>query len=465
MDRQTSGKGSADPIRWARAQDIFHAALNTPPEDREGYVQAACADDAGLQAEVLSLLASDGLAGDFIEQPAAALLAPAAESSFRPRLRQGTALGRYDILQFLGAGGISEVYRARDTRLGRTVAVKLIANRHDPQAGPRLLAEAQHASILNHPNICAVYEAEQGGGPPYIVLELVEGPTLHQVLKERRPSAGEITGWAIEIADALEHAHRRGVIHRDLKCANVALSTDGRIKILDFGLSRRFAEAPQPAQTPTDILHDTSVAGTLTHIAPEVLRGERLDERVDLWALGVMLYEMASGRLPFKRATALQTADAILEASPEALPTSVPADLRRVIARCLHKDPAVRFRTAAELRDALGACRSTRRAFGGFTRRWGLAAAILLALVALPVSRWLWGGRPEALVIAVVPLEGSAGDSTDTFFAAGVTEGLIAELGRVDGIRVLAPTPSLRARSGAASNRETARSAGANRLL
>ena len=233
------GGGSADPVRWARAHDIFHAALELPPDQQAAFVQSACGADDALRAEVTSLLVSDSQAGDFIEQPAAALLATADAIAFTPRFAAGTHLGRYEIQEFLGAGGISEVYRARDTRLGRIVALKLVTDPQDRQAGSRLLIEAQHASILNHPNICGVYEAEDGDGLPFMVLELVEGPTLRDVLRERRPSITETVQWGREIASALDHAHRRGVIHRDLKSANVALSPDGGVKVLDFGLSRR----------------------------------------------------------------------------------------------------------------------------------------------------------------------------------------------------------------------------------
>lgn len=461
---------SADPVRWARAQDVFHAALELPLEQRAAYLESACRGDHGLHDEVASLLTSDGQVGDFIEQPAAALLAGTREGRFTPRLSAGTALGRYEILEFLGAGGISEVYRARDSRLGRTVALKLVTDPQDGDAGTRLLTEAQHASILNHPNICGVYEAEEGGGLPFIVLELVEGPTLHDVLKERRPSISEAVQWAKEIAGALDHAHRRGVIHRDLKCANVALSPEGGVKVLDFGLSRRIMGPGGTCQSPAAILTDASVAGTLTHIAPEVLRGEPLDQRIDLWALGVMLYQMTSGVLPFKGATAFQTAQAILEVAPAPLPANVPLDLQRLVERCLAKDPALRFETAAELRDALHACDVAGRATprrGEIRRRLGAAAALAaLILVAAWSGDWplLSRERPTP-VLAVLPLENVSGDSTQAFFADGVTEALIAELGRIDGVRVIAPGTSMRYKAAATAVRDAARDMDAGRLL
>ena len=249
--------------------------MELPPDQRAAFLQSACGADDALRAEVSSLLASDR-AGWRLHRATGRCAAGERQTRSRSLLASlaGSRLGRYEIQEFLGAGGISEVYRARDTRLGRTVALKLVTDPHDRQAGSRLLIEAQHASILNHPNICGVYEAEDGDGLPFMVLELVEGPTLRDVLKERRPSIAEIVQWGREIASALDHAHRRGVIHRDLKSANVALSPDGGVKVLDFGLSRRTLTGDGVAQSPAAILTDASVAGTLTHIAPEVLRGD-----------------------------------------------------------------------------------------------------------------------------------------------------------------------------------------------
>src|SRR5262245_2069025 len=241
-------------------------------------------------------------------------------------------------------------------------------------------------------------------------------------MKERRVSIDDVVKWGREIASALDHAHRRGVIHRDLKSANVAVTPDGSVKVLDFGLSRRIAEAHHRGNAPADILTSASVAGTLTHIAPEVLRGEPLDPRADLWALGVMLYEMTAGVLPFKRPTPFATADAILNSVPEPLPTTVPAALRRVIDRCLAKDPASRYATAAELRDALNGipfdARSTSRRASIRAAIAGLAAVSVFALAgALYHNRQRAAPAEAAPVLAVLPLANTAGDPGQAFFA------------------------------------------------
>jgi eukaryotic-like serine/threonine-protein kinase len=456
--------GSADPTLWARACDIFHAAVALDPAARAAFVESACRDDDALRREVRSLLASDLKAGNFIERPAAALLAGGVNRSRTPRLAPGTALGRYEILGFLGAGGLSQVYRARDSRLGRTVALKVITDPNDGEAGSRLLAEAQHASLLSHAHICGVYEAENDATLPFIVLELVEGSTLSDVLKARRPSIDETVRWGKQIAAALEHAHGRGVIHRDLKSANVAFSSDGVVKVLDFGLSRRVTTTELVPQTPAAILTNASVAGTLTHIAPEVLRGAPLDQRVDLWALGVVLYELTTGVLPFKRPTPLETADAILDATPEPLPADVPVGLRRVIERCLAKDPALRYSTAAELSAGLDAVRVEAAGWRSVGRHLAVAALV----IAVGTAGWFAGGPVPVTrtpAIAILPLENASADITQAFFADGVTEELAAALGRIDGLRVIASSTSSRRTDSSKALREVARDAGADGVL
>jgi TolB-like protein/Tfp pilus assembly protein PilF len=459
--------GSADPVRWTRARDLFHAALELAPDDRAAFLEASCRGDQQLLEEVSTLLVSDEQAGTFIERPAATMLTGAATTPFAPRFASGAAVGRFEILEFLGAGGISEVYRARDSRLGRTVALKFVTDPEDQEAGSRLLVEAQHASILNHPNICGVHEAEHDAALPFIVLELVEGPTLADVLKERRPSIREVLQWGKHIAAALDHAHRHGVIHRDLKTANVALSLDATVKVLDFGLSRQLMDTDGSAQSPTAILTNASVAGTLTHIAPEVLKGAPLDHRVDLWAFGVMLYQLTSGELPFKRASAFDTANAILEDTPDPLPATVPVGLRRLIERCLAKDPNLRFTTAAELREALDAVRLDRVAPW---RRVGRQAMVAALASALAIAGWFgWKQRSAPVtttpMLAVLPFENSSGDTAQAFFADGVTEELITALGRIDGVRVIAAGTSMRYRNAARSMRDMARADGAARFL
>ena len=345
--------------------------------------QSACGADAGPARRRCRLCSSAMSRGRRLHRGAGRCAAGDADAmAVHASVRAGRPSGTIRNSEFLGAGGISEVYRARDTRLGRTVALKLVTDPQDRQAGSRLFIEAQHASILNHPNICGVHEAEDVDGLPFIVLELVEGPTLRDVLKggvprlpKRRPMGTRDRGGPRSRAPPRRHPPRSE--ERQRRPLTGRWRQGPRLWLVAPSSHR--GRVPQ---SPAAILTDASVAGTLTHIAPEVLRGEPLDPRVDLWALGVMLYEMASGVLPFKRTTAFETAEAILNSIPEALPATVPVDLRRIIERCLAKDPDARFATAAELRDALHAVPSvavSHRAVAS-ARAWAAAVAALLVV-------------------------------------------------------------------------------------
>ncbi len=457
---------------WRRRKDLFLAALELPPGQRDAFLAAACGADHGLRDEVASLLASDAEAGSFMEGPAAALIAAGPVRPFTPRLAPGAVLGRYEIIEFLGAGGIGEVYKARDTRLDRTVAIKFVSDPDDAQAGRRLLLEARHASRLGHPHVCGVHEVEDVDGLPFIVLEFIEGDTLREVIRRSPPASADVIRWGMQIAAALDHAHRRGVIHRDLKASNVALTRDGQVKVLDFGLSRRVDPAAA-STSPGAILSDPSVAGTLTHIAPEVLHGQPVDARSDLWALGVMLYEMVGGVVPFSGTTPFETANAILHDAPRRLPPTVGPGLRRVIDGCLVKDPRRRFQSAAEVRDALdaisGAARQPAAAWTGWSRAARRKAAG--ALVAAAASgAFVTGVLPPPSaetprVLAVLPFNDTSTGPPQPFFAFGLTEGLIAELGRIDSMRVISAATTMRYKNRPGAVPDVARETGATLVL
>jgi serine/threonine protein kinase len=270
-------------------------------------------------------------------------------------LAVGTRLGAYEILASLGAGGMGEVYHARDTRLGRFVAIKLVTGAGGGDARTQLQREARAAAALNHPHICTIHEigeAGEAGEHLFIVMEHVDGLAL-SVLVAEGLSASTAVRYGINIADGLGHAHERGIVHRDLKSANVMVTRDGRVKILDFGIATIVGEeagaATRLATSPG------AVAGTLAYLAPEVLRGAPADRRADIWALGVVLYEMVSGTRPFAGATSFEVSSAILRDEPEALPRHVPVPVRNVIARCLVKEAALRYQHVGEVRAALEA--------------------------------------------------------------------------------------------------------------
>ena len=274
-------------------------------------------------------------------------------------------LAHYRVIELLGAGGMGAVYRAHDTRLQRDVALKLLppALYTDESSRQRLIREARSAAALNHPNICTIHEVGEAEGEVYIAMELVKGRPLGELIPSGGFPAESVLRYGTHIADALAHAHEHGVIHRDLKSSNVVVTRDGRAKVLDFGLARRTlaGESAASAATQRALTEAGAIVGTLHALAPEVLRGERADERSDIWALGVLLYELIAGALPFSGRSAYELSAAILHGSPAPLPPRVTPGLAAVIQRCLAKDAAQRFRSAAEVRAALEALQSDTR--------------------------------------------------------------------------------------------------------
>src|SRR5712692_8950700 len=267
-------------------------------------------------------------------------------------LAAGTRFGPYEILAPVGAGGMGEVYRAKDTKLGRDIALKVLPESfaRDPERMARFEREAQVLASLNHPNIATVYGFEAGA----IGMELVEGPTLAERIGGRAMPLDEALPIAKQIADGLEYAHERGIIHRDLKPANVKLTADGNVKILDFGLAKAL-DTPtlqgNPFISPTLMLSGTQagvILGTAAYMAPEQARGAVVDRRADIWAFGVVLYEMLTGKQPFAGETVSDTLAAVLRAEPQW--DAIPVGMRRLVRRCLEKNPKRRLRDIGEAR-------------------------------------------------------------------------------------------------------------------
>jgi eukaryotic-like serine/threonine-protein kinase len=428
---------------------MFLAAIEQPEAERAAFLADACGDDALLRHEVESLLASDAAAGSFCETPAAGLLYPAGNRP-PPRLAPGARLASYEIDALVGAGGMGEVYRARDTRLGRTVAIKTIgAQVAEPSARRALLREARHASSLDHPNICTIYEVGEAGGLPFIAMAFVDGRPLDELLRAGSLDLRKRLAYGIQVAAAVGHAHARGIVHRDLKSSNVVVTENGQAVVLDFGLARRFAAAGGASFDATVTgLH--ALAGTLTHMAPEVLLGRPADARGDVWALGVLLHELATGRLPFSGQTPFETSSAIINEPLPPLPRAVPLPVRVVIQRCLEKDPSARYACGAVVAAALESAVARRwwslpallRVHQARARR--VAAALLVAGSAV-----LFGGDrftpatqsgpgPAIGTVALLPLENASGDAADAVYAEGITDALVSGLGGLDGVRVIA---------------------------
>jgi serine/threonine-protein kinase len=452
--------------RWARVKAVFLEALEHPESDRSDFVARASSGDPDLRAEVESLLASDSAAASFCETPAAAILRAAVPTTAgsEAHLLPGTRLGAYEIIGFIAAGGMGEVYRARHSVLGREVAIKTLGpSLADEAARRRLIREARHASSLSHPNICAIHDVGVADGLPFIVMAYVDGRPLNELLRHEVPPLRDALGYAIRIADALAHAHEQGIIHRDLKSSNIVVDRAEKPIVLDFGLARRLPDGATTRSHGSTLTAVDDLAGTLSHMAPEVLRGERADARSDIWSLGVLLYELVTGALPFRGRTSFETSSAILGEPAQPLGMRVPLVLRLVIDRCLTKDPGGRYQRVADVRDALDAIRRHHAwAVGGrlllAARRrtiYGASVACLVAVLAIGgralLMRFGWsvGGRVSTL--ALLPLRNATGDPHSGYYAEGLTEALTTQLGAVGEVRVLSRASTARVASTAKS--------------
>jgi Tol biopolymer transport system component len=345
-----------DSERRRRVEDLCDAALDRDDRERAAFVAAACGDDEGLRREVEMLLANAQRAERFLVTPLGDVAAQIMADEQRASL-VGRQIGPYKVLSLLGAGGMGEVYRARDTRLGRDVAMKVLSDRFlaTPERLARFELEARVLATLNHPHIGAIYGLEDADGIRALVLELVEGETLAERVLFGPLSMAEALALARQIVDALEAAHEKGVIHRDLKPANITITSDGTAKVLDFGLAKVFASEIDVSETrPPSIepSRDGLIVGTTAYMSPEQARGKAIDKRTDIWAFGCVLYEMLTARPAFHGETTSDTIAAILEHGPDwsGLPATTPPSIQRLLQHCLEKDPKRRLRDVGDAR-------------------------------------------------------------------------------------------------------------------
>ena len=347
-----------DAERWKQVDELLESALALPSERREEFLRQACGGDAALEKEVRSLLHSHQNLGNFLEGPAikaSAQMIALAEAREPGDALLGQTIAHYRVLRKLGSGGMGVVYEAEDVRLGRRVALKLLSESlaQDKQTLQRFEREARLASSLNHPNICTIYEVEEHQRQPVIVMELLEGESLKERIGARPLSIDELLDFGIQTSDALEAAHAKGIIHRDIKPGNIYVVGQGRVKILDFGLAKVRAPKIEENQSEEEALTlDGVIPGTTSYMSPEQVRGEEIDPRSDLFSLGVVLYEMATGQRPFAAKNRILMMNAILNAQPAAASKanpSLPAGLDTIIARALAKDREKRFQHAADI--------------------------------------------------------------------------------------------------------------------
>jgi Tol biopolymer transport system component len=380
------------PERWRQITDVFHAALATPASDRSPFLAAACAGDETLRVEVEAMLAAHGRAAAGDRE---ALTAAGSSETFD--LQPGLAFGPYTVEGPIGAGGMGQVYRGSDSRIGRAVAIKVLPGHYAADADRirRFQLEARASGALNHPNVLTLYDVGIAHGRPYLVTELVDGETVRERLQRGAMPPARACDVAAAIARGLAAAHAKGVVHRDLKPENVMLTRDGRVKILDFGVAKlREPDVVEPHRGASAVQTDPGiVVGTAGYMAPEQVNGLGVDGRADVFALGAILFELLTGRRAFDRESRIDTLHASVHDDP-AMASVVtrhwPPGLVRIVQRCLEKDPDARFHSAADLAFALETVMSGAlpieqrvRPTAGRSLVYFLAAiAILLALVA-----------------------------------------------------------------------------------
>jgi serine/threonine protein kinase/Tfp pilus assembly protein PilF len=360
-------------------------------------------------------------------------------------------VAHYKIIKKLGGGGMGEVYQAEDTRLGRNVALKLLPEEflEDRHALGRFQTEARAASALNHPNICTIYDFAEDQGQPFISMELLEGKTLREIIQRAPLNIDLILDIGTQVATGLEKAHERGIIHRDVKPANIILTRDGHAKILDFGMAKLSEE--QPAVVEKRLTTPGSPVGTIVYMSPEQVRGEELDTRTDLFSLGMVLYEMTTGQLPFTGTTSGAVFDEILHMAPIPplrINPETPDELERIIDKCLEKDPDLRYQSARELladlkrlsRDSDSAILPTvippKKANFGLDWRLGPIVAAIIGLAIVLWSSGIFESPPVDASIGVVPFQNSSGDPAQEALADGLTEDIVAVLSKISGLSV-----------------------------
>lgn len=472
------------PDRWNKIDHIFDVAMELPTERRASYLDEICAGDKELRAEVESLLIAHEKSGTFIETTPAKGVAAAFSQQFSPEALIGRTLGHYRIEALLGAGGMGEVYRARDLKLDRNVAVKVLPQHlsSNPEALARFEREAKAIAALPHPNILAIHDFGHEGGVTYAVMELLEGETLRQRIARSMeiPTASTASpsmagiNWreavkiAAAVAEGLAAAHARGIIHRDIKPENVFLTADGVVKVLDFGIARVKKEVVSNAETLiSQGIGDTkpgTLMGTIGYMSPEQVRGHNADAPSDIFSMGCVLVEMLTGERPFARNNAAETMASILRDDPPTLESAsqeIPSDLEIMIQRCLAKTPEDRYQSARDLafdlRSLLTSSSGAYRPLSGEHRRvtaevqaiptgstktpwtkirpaWLIFGLFLLLLtIALGSTLYFWWGTkpakdPISTSLAVLPLVNESDDKDVDFLSAGLADNIIANL-------------------------------------
>jgi serine/threonine protein kinase/Tfp pilus assembly protein PilF len=474
--------------RWRQVNDLFQSAAERSPEERAAFLEDACHGDEGLCREVESLLASYDRVENFIESPAFEV-APELLTNDRADALVGELIGHYRIESPIGVGGMGEVYLARDERLGRKVALKLLSTRltaDETQLG-RFKTEARSASALNHPNILTVYEIGAEGNRQFIAAEFIEGMTLRASLARGRMNLDAALEIVVQVASALAAAHETGVVHRDIKPENIMLRPDGYAKVLDFGIAKLTEERPasEHYEVRTTAVLQTRpglVLGTAHYMSPEQTRGQRVDARSDIWSLGVVLYEMVGGIPPFRGETPSDCIASILRTEPPPL-SDVPLKLESILQKALRKNRDERYQTIKEmlsdLRNLKGEMEGSSpqiNARGGsiVTKIKDYKRGVLLtfALAILVVAAFAYSfffvapaPSPNEKSIAVLPFENLSEDKSNAYFADGIQDEILTRLSKIADLKVISRTSTQRYKNTSQRLSEIANQLGVATLL
>jgi serine/threonine-protein kinase len=512
--------------RWEQITEIYHSALELEAAERRAFLDEQCADDESLRREVESLLLADAEAGDFIAEPIIKDIVPLLTME-NETLPAGKLLGHYKILSKIGAGGMGEVYLAKDSRLDRSVAIKTLPaslSKH-PNYLRRFETEAKAISALNHPNILTIYEIGECDDMRFLATEYVTGETLRERLRREPPTLRETLEIAAQIASALAAAHENGIIHRDIKPENIMLREDGFVKVLDFGLAKLIEKTIEFNEEATTLPQVNTAAGiilgTVAYMSPEQARSKTLDARTDVWSLGVCLYEMLAGRLPFEGETTNDRLAAILKTEPlfSNFASEIPPELVRIVGKTLRKDRDERYQTAKDLlidlRDIkyelefaaktellennqtrgsnvksetlrmakadaqtgraskISTLSGVERAFNAIKRRSLSAVSIAAVLMVMTIafvyfissSRFAGNDRDGINSVAVLPFANESGNADAEYLSDGISESLINSLSQVPQLKVIARSSSFKYKNKEFDLQEAARALGVEAIL
>ncbi len=500
-----------DAERLKQIEEIYHAAVEIPFAGREAFFNQFCGADEDLRREVESLLSYENSSGDFLVTPPESLAAEIFAGKNNQADLIGREIGHYKIIELLGKGGMGEVFLAQDTKLDRKVALKILPLEfsEDNDRMSRFVREAKSASALNHPNIITIYEIGESDGTHFIATEFIDGKTLNDFKKVNPLNYKSALEISIQIASALDEAHHAGIVHRDIKPDNVMIRSNGLAKILDFGIAKLSAtstSASNSSEDATAIKSGTSpgmIIGTANYMSPEQAKGKEVDARTDIFSFGVLLYGMMAGKLPFAGENALETISSILKDEPKPLPANIPAEIKKIIVKCLRKDRDERYQTikdvlidlndvkqdlefhdklersiapnqeatktqilkATTLDEVNQTTTNQTVASNPKTNYWAVGLLTLILAVGGLFGYKYFTPNKKIKSIAVMPFVNESGDVNNEYLSDGLSDSLINKLSQLPQLKVIARTSSFRYKGREINVREIADALGVQAIV